>query len=70
MPTRRDFRATSAAAGAVSLLPENFAAAADGNTLAADEEGWNGPRFFGLREARCGQDRSSNQVSTPGEGAA
>jgi pimeloyl-ACP methyl ester carboxylesterase len=32
-PTRRDLLATAAAAGAVSLLPEDFAAAVDGNTV-------------------------------------
>jgi pimeloyl-ACP methyl ester carboxylesterase len=32
-PTRRDFLATAAAASAVSLLPEQLAAAGDGNTI-------------------------------------
>jgi len=33
LPTRRDVLATSAAAAAIGLLPRQFAAAADDNTI-------------------------------------
>jgi AraC family transcriptional regulator len=53
-PTRRDVLATSAAAGAVSLLPARFASGADGNT----HQGCSGEAARVLDEVRRAMERN------------